>query len=49
MHVIGGDEGQIAASFCDAIETAKQQKSASLTARLEAAYREYRYNKGSVP
>jgi hypothetical protein len=49
LAAIGGDEWQIEASFCDAMETAKQQKSASLTARSEPAYREYRYNKGSVP
>jgi tetratricopeptide (TPR) repeat protein len=38
---IGGDDTQIEAAFRDAIETAKRQKSASLAARSEAAYRQY--------
>lgn len=34
---MGADEGQVEASFCEAIRTAKQQKSASLAARAEAS------------
>lgn len=42
---IGGDDTQFEASFCDAIETAKWRKSASLAARSEAAYQQYRSKK----
>jgi NADPH:quinone reductase-like Zn-dependent oxidoreductase len=39
-------EIQIEASFCDAIRTAKRQKSISLAARAEASYEEYRSRAG---
>jgi hypothetical protein len=41
LMAIGADEAQIEASFCAAIETAKQQKSVSLEKRAEATYVEY--------
>ena len=43
---LGGDEAQIEQAFCEAIRTAKQQKSISLATRAEASYSEYRYRKG---
>ena len=45
---IGADESQIEASFCEAISTAKQQKSVSLEKRSEATYAEYRHQKASA-
>ena len=42
----GADEAQIEEAFCNAISTAKQQKSISLAARAEATYAEYRCQKG---
>jgi tetratricopeptide (TPR) repeat protein len=44
---IGTDEAQIEASFCEAINTAKEQKSVSLEKRAEATYAEYRRQKAS--
>ena len=45
---LGADEAQIEEAFCEAINTAKQQKSTSLAARAEASYAEYRCQKGSA-
>ena len=45
---MGADETQIEASFCDAISTAKEQKSISLEKRAEATYAEYRRQKASA-
>ena len=42
---LGVDDAQIEEAFRGAIGTAKQQKSASLTARAEASYAEYRAKK----
>jgi predicted ATPase len=49
LTAIGGDETQINASFCEAIRTAKQQKSISLEKRAEATYAEYRKQKATGP
>jgi len=43
----GADEAQIEASFCEAIKTARQQKSISLEKRAGATYAEYRRQKAS--
>jgi hypothetical protein len=48
LTAIGADETQIEASFCEAISTAKQQKSISLEKRAEASYAEYRRQKASA-
>jgi hypothetical protein len=45
LAAMGADETQIKASFCEAIRTAKQQKSVSLATRAEASYTEYRDRK----
>jgi predicted ATPase len=45
LTAIGTDEAQIEASFCEAIRTAKEQKSVSLAKRAEASYAEYRRQK----
>ena len=42
LTIIDADSTQIEASFCEAVRTAKQQKSISLTTRAEATYAEYR-------
>jgi len=47
LTALGADEAQIEASFCEAIRTAKQQKSVSLEKRAEATYAEYRRQKAS--
>jgi serine/threonine protein kinase len=47
LSAMGASEPQIAASFCAAISTAKQQKSTSLAARAEASYAEYRFQNGN--
>jgi len=39
---MGADETQIETSFCEAIKTAREQKSVSLEKRAEATYAEYR-------
>jgi adenylate cyclase len=44
---MGADEAQIAASFQEAINTAKEQKSVSLEKRAEETYAEYRRQKAS--
>jgi hypothetical protein len=49
LATLGGDETQIEASFCAAINTAKQQKAVSLEKRAEATYAEYRRQKASGP
>jgi hypothetical protein len=41
---LGADEAEIKEAFCEAISTAKQQKSISLATRAEATYAEYRSN-----
>src|SRR5262249_48252600 len=38
---LGADEARIKVSFCEAIRTAKEQKSISLAKRAEASYAEY--------
>ena len=47
LTAMGADETQIEASFCEAIRTAKEQKSVSLAKRAEASYAEYRRQKAS--
>ena len=47
LAAMGADETQIDASFCQAIRTAKRQKSVSLEKRAEATYAEYRRQKPS--
>jgi len=42
LVAMDADETQIATSFCEAIRTAKEQKSISLTTRAEASYAEFR-------
>jgi glycogen debranching enzyme len=46
LAAVGADETQVKVSFCEAIRTAKQQKSVSLAMRAEASYAEYRDRKG---
>ena len=48
LAAMGADETQIEASFCEAIRTAKEQKSISLAKRAEATYAEYRRQKASA-
>ena len=48
LTAIGAEETEIEASFCEAISTAKQQKSVSLAKRAEATYAEYRRQKGTA-
>jgi len=45
LAAMGAEETQIEASFCAAINTAKQQKAVSLEKRAEATYAEYRRQK----
>ena len=47
LAAMGADETQIEVSFCEAIRTAKEQKSTSLEKRAEATYAEYRRQKAS--
>ena len=47
LTATGADETQIEASFCEAIITAKGQKSISLAKRAEATYAEYHRQKAS--
>ena len=47
LTATGADETQIEASFCEAISTAKGQKSISLAKRAEATYAEYHRQKAS--
>jgi predicted ATPase len=48
LAMLGGDQAQIEASFCQAITTAKEQKSVSLAKRAETTYAEYRRQKTSA-
>ena len=48
LTALGADETQIEASFCEAIKTAREQKSISLEKRAEATYAEYRRQKTSA-
>ena len=48
LAAISADETQIEASFCEAISTAKEQKSVSLEKRAETTYAEYRRQKAST-
>jgi hypothetical protein len=45
LATISAKETEIEASFCEAIRTAKEQKSVSLEKRAEATYAEYRRQK----
>ena len=47
LAAMGAEETQIAASFCEAIRIAKEQKSISLEKRAQATYSEYRRQKAS--
>jgi adenylate cyclase len=47
LATLGAEDAQIEASFCAAINTAKEQKSVSLEKRAEATYAEYRRQKAS--
>jgi predicted ATPase len=47
LTAVGANETQIEASFCEAIRTAKEQKSVSLEKRAEASYAEYRHQKAN--
>ena len=47
LAALGAEETQIEASFCAAINTAKQQKSVPLAKRAEATYAEYRRQRAS--
>jgi hypothetical protein len=47
LTALGADEMHIEASFCEAIRTAKEQKSVSLEKRAELTYAEYRRQKAS--
>jgi len=48
LAAVNADETEIEASFCEAIGTAREQKSVSLERRAEAAYAEYRTQKASA-
>ena len=48
LTAMGADEAQIEASFCEAIRTARDQKSVSLMRRAEATCAEYRRQKASA-
>ena len=48
LTAMGADEAQIEASFCEAIRTAREQKSVSLMRRAEATCAEYRRQKASA-
>ena len=45
LAAMGADQTQIETSFCEAIRTAKAQKSVSLEKRAQATYAEYRRQK----
>jgi adenylate cyclase len=49
LATLGAEENQIEASFCEAINTAREQKSVSLEKRAEATYAEYLRQKASAP
>ena len=48
LTAMGADKTQIEASFCEAIRTAREQKSIPLARRAEASYEEYRSKKGKL-
>ena len=48
LAAVGADDTQIETSFCEAISTAKEQKSISLEKRAQATYAEYRRQKAST-
>jgi predicted ATPase len=48
LTALGADEARIEASFCAAIDTAREQKSVSLEKRAQATYAEYRKQKASA-
>jgi predicted ATPase len=48
LAAIGADQTQIETSFCEAINTARQQKSISLAKRAEATYARYRRRNASA-
>ena len=48
LTALGADETRIEASFCEAIRTAKEQKSVSLEKRAEGTYAAYRRQKTSL-
>ena len=48
LAAMGADETKIEASFCAAINTAKEQKSISLAKRAQDSYAEYRRQKASL-
>ena len=48
LAVLGSDEAQIEASFCEAIRIATEQKSVSLEKRAEPTYANYRIQKAST-
>ena len=48
LTAMGADETQIEVSFCEAINTAREQKSISLEKRAEGTYVEYRRQKAST-
>jgi hypothetical protein len=48
LAAVGADETQIEASFCAAINTAREQKSISLEKRAEGTYAEYRRQKANA-
>ncbi len=48
LTALGAEEAQIDASLCEAIRTAKEQRSISLATRSEATYAEYRRQKASA-
>jgi hypothetical protein len=48
LTAMSAEGTQIEASFCEAIRTAKEQKSISLATRAEATYAEYRRQKASA-
>ena len=45
LTAVGAEETEIEASFCEAIDTAREQKSVSLEKRAQATYAEYRKQK----
>jgi hypothetical protein len=45
LTALGADQSQIEAALCEAIRTAREQKSISLEKRAEGTYAEYRRQK----
>jgi predicted ATPase len=48
LAALGADENHIEASFCEAIRTAREQKSISLATRAQVTYAEYRRQKANA-